>query len=77
MSNQEQSRTWNETLLKSQGIYIEACGFGFIIADYNNHRARYRGQGKEWKQQPLIPDPFLTKVEAIEAAGKYVSVRTA
>lgn len=63
-----QTEPGDEAHLKSKGIYIEPYAQGFIIADYSHHRARYRGRSNDWKQQPLIPDPFLSKGEAIKIA---------
>jgi hypothetical protein len=34
-----------EAQLSSQGIYVERYGHSFIIADYNQVQARYRGSG--------------------------------
>lgn len=59
-----------EAQLSSQGIYVEPYGHGFIIADYNQVQARYRGRGREWQQRPASVELFMTKVEAVKVAGE-------
>jgi hypothetical protein len=55
-----------------EGIAIESYGGGFIIADYSGEvptrfGARYRGISGEWREQPIVRDPFPTEEAAISA----------
>jgi hypothetical protein len=61
--------------LSDAGVSIESYGGGFIIADYSGKTetrfgARYCGESKEWRDQPVVRDPFQTEEEAVKAASE-------
>ena len=62
-----------EDELANGDVFIEEYGGGFIIVDYSGRVAsrfgiRFRGVSAEWRDQPVIADPFPTRAEAIVAA---------
>jgi len=57
-----------EAELNKRDIYIESYGGGYIIANYSGV-TKFCGISKNWRTQPIVSDPFLTKEDAIKEAS--------
>ncbi len=75
----ENKKTMTKQDLKAIGVDIEPYGGGFMISDYSGKvetqfGARYCGESQDWRDQPVVTDPFHTEQDAINTASKLFTI---